>query len=177
MESRISYKRKKYNITSLDKRNRQKELQVIVLPGVDMMKGTLVQTTLFLLLLWSHAQSTCNTPNRIQRIATQGFLQFIRNSAQIASSSMLLTSAIRPGRTLATEDSVASTDDRCICGVRQCACSVKNDYVSPWYDPSNERIFDTLHGSFIPADSYKYLPKDLRDCRIVAVGEVHSNPV
>ena len=46
-----------------------------------------------------------------------------------------------------------------------------------WYNPANERIFDTKRGSYLPPLPAKFLSKDRLDGRtIVVIGEVHSNP-
>ena len=46
-----------------------------------------------------------------------------------------------------------------------------------WYNPANERIFDTARGSFLPPKPELYLSKDrLGGSKIITIGEVHSNP-
>lgn len=68
----------------------------------------------------------------------------------------------------------------CSCGsLTKCTCQERNSDGSDstaWYNPAYERIYDTLHQSYIPALPEKYLPKDLRRKRVIAIGEVHSNP-
>lgn len=47
-----------------------------------------------------------------------------------------------------------------------------------WYNPERERIFDTLHKSYVPAmHPPESLANDLADKTIITVGEVHSNPI
>jgi uncharacterized iron-regulated protein len=68
------------------------------------------------------------------------------------------------------------------CGQSDCpgCASVKRSLTSnggAWYNPVNERIFDTYHKSYLPAKPEVYLSKDrLGDKRVITVGEVHSNP-
>jgi len=48
-----------------------------------------------------------------------------------------------------------------------------------FYNPANERIFDTARGSFLPAKPELYLSKSidrLGGSKIITIGEVHSNP-
>jgi len=46
-----------------------------------------------------------------------------------------------------------------------------------WYNPANERIFDTARGSYLPPLPSKFLSNKRLDGRtIVTIGEVHSNP-
>jgi uncharacterized iron-regulated protein len=46
------------------------------------------------------------------------------------------------------------------------------------YNPRNERIYDTLHKSFLPARPEQFLKGELmkENKKIVVIGEVHSNP-
>ena len=43
------------------------------------------------------------------------------------------------------------------------------------YDPSYERIYDTYHKSYIPANPYKYLVNNLKKTNVITIGEIHSN--
>jgi uncharacterized iron-regulated protein len=45
-----------------------------------------------------------------------------------------------------------------------------------WYNPRNERIYDTARNSFLPGSASQHLVKELAGRRVVLVGEVHSNP-
>lgn len=54
--------------------------------------------------------------------------------------------------------------------------SVANTNAESWYNPTNQRIFDTKRMSFIPSHPEIYLKKVLGDRNVVIIGEVHSNP-
>eukprot|EP01038_Epipyxis_sp_PR26KG_P008740 gene8740-11810_t len=56
-----------------------------------------------------------------------------------------------------------------------CKCnSIKNERNE--YNFNNERIYDTLHHSYLPAEPMRYLINDLNGRKVIAIGEVHSNP-
>ena len=47
-----------------------------------------------------------------------------------------------------------------------------------WYNPENQRIFDTQHKSYLPARPELYLSQDrLEGKRIITIGETHTNPL
>lgn len=47
-----------------------------------------------------------------------------------------------------------------------------------WYNPENERIFDTFHKSYLPAKPELYLsPERLEGKKIIVIGETHTNPL
>lgn len=46
----------------------------------------------------------------------------------------------------------------------------------PWYNPYNQRIFDTSRSSYLPSHPENYLSKELGDRNIIIIGEIHSNP-
>ena len=46
----------------------------------------------------------------------------------------------------------------------------------PWYNPYNQRIYDTTRKSYLPTHPDLYLIKELGNRNIIVVGEVHSNP-
>ena len=46
----------------------------------------------------------------------------------------------------------------------------------PWYNPYNQRIYDTTRKSYLPTHPDLYLVKELGNRNIIVVGEVHSNP-
>ena len=79
--------------------------------------------------------------------------------------------------------SIASTKECDICGengdilCRRCLMEANNGRGAEhtWYNPVNERIYDTTRKSFMPAHS-EILIKELKDRRIITIGEVHSNP-
>jgi hypothetical protein len=68
---------------------------------------------------------------------------------------------------------VCLREEFCLCG-SVLLNSELDDY--PSYYPRNERIFDTLHKSFIPARPEKFIANDLNGKNVIAIGEVHSNP-
>ena len=48
-----------------------------------------------------------------------------------------------------------------------------------WYNPRNERIFDTKRNSFLPTIAVAKLIEDelnVKNQRVVVIGEIHSNP-
>ena len=48
-----------------------------------------------------------------------------------------------------------------------------------WYNPSNERIFDTQKKSFLPtvvASNLIETQLNRKNQRVVVIGEIHSNP-
>ena len=45
-----------------------------------------------------------------------------------------------------------------------------------WYNPYNQRIYDTTRKSYLPTHPDLYLIKELGNRNIIVVGEVHSNP-
>ena len=45
-----------------------------------------------------------------------------------------------------------------------------------WYNPYNQRIYDTTKKSYLPTHPDLYLMKELGNRNIIVVGEVHSNP-
>jgi len=47
---------------------------------------------------------------------------------------------------------------------------------SLYYNPRNERIYDTRRRSYLPAHPEDFLIKELENKKVVIVGEVHSNP-
>lgn len=51
--------------------------------------------------------------------------------------------------------------------------SIKNNL---WYNPYNQRIFDTQRGSFLPSHPERYLGDELGLRNIIVIGEIHSNP-
>jgi uncharacterized iron-regulated protein len=58
------------------------------------------------------------------------------------------------------------------------AATIDNDLIDnnhDWYNPINERIFDTLKNSYIPAHP-EILQKELKGRNIITIGEVHNNP-
>ena len=84
---------------------------------------------------------------------------------------------------LGSRVSVAITKECDICGekgdilCRKCLIEANsnNGAGHTWYNPVNERIYDTTRKSYMPAHS-EILTKELKDRRIVTIGEVHSNP-
>lgn len=47
---------------------------------------------------------------------------------------------------------------------------------NPWYNPYNQRIFDTQRGSFLPSHAELYLGNEIGTRNVVVIGEIHSNP-
>jgi uncharacterized iron-regulated protein len=76
----------------------------------------------------------------------------------------------------------ASAADTCVkCGVEGCASPLCNN-VAPiseaWYNPDNERIFDTFHKSYLPPRPELYLSRErLEGKKIITIGETHTNPL
>ena len=75
----------------------------------------------------------------------------------------------------------ANADDYCTkCSNSGCEsplCKVGNS-PSSWYNPENERIFDTYHRSYLPAKPELYLSQQrLEGKKIVIIGETHTNPL
>jgi uncharacterized iron-regulated protein len=75
----------------------------------------------------------------------------------------------------------AIADDYCTkCSNTGCEsplCKVGNS-PSSWYNPDNERIFDTYHRSYLPAKPELYLSQErLEGKKIVVIGETHTNPL
>jgi uncharacterized iron-regulated protein len=76
-----------------------------------------------------------------------------------------------------------SLSAECVCGVRSCSCddltteSALLDSENVVYDPNFERIYCTNHLSYIPARPEKFLPRELQDKRVIAIGEQHNHPV
>lgn len=56
-----------------------------------------------------------------------------------------------------------------------CVCKPPPKFQA-WYNPYNQRIFDTSKMSFLPPHPEIYLEKVLAKKSIVVIGEVHSNP-
>lgn len=69
-----------------------------------------------------------------------------------------------------------NNNNHCKCFKCIKAANAVDDSEEEWYNPKNERIFDTLHNSYLPAHPELYLPRDLGSKRIITIGEVHSNP-
>ena len=98
----------------------------------------------------------------------------VAGSAFLSSSS---SSILRP--VLADESQPLGLCSSCGLGVpgsltSLCSRCSKGD---AWYNPANERIFDTARGSFLPPKPELYLSKDrLGGSKIITIGEVHSNP-
>jgi uncharacterized iron-regulated protein len=72
-------------------------------------------------------------------------------------------------------------DDYCAkCGTVGCEstlCKVGNA-PDAWYNPENERIFDTYHKSYLPAKPELYLSQErLEGKKIITIGETHTNPL
>ena len=67
------------------------------------------------------------------------------------------------------------------CGTPGCEsplCDKSGSISEAWYNPDNERIFDTYHKSYLPARPELYLSKDrLEGRKIIAIGETHTNPL
>ena len=51
-----------------------------------------------------------------------------------------------------------------------------NNGFESWYNPYNQRIFDTKRNSYLPSHPENYLRKVLDNRNVVIIGEVHSNP-
>mmetsp|Transcript_19954 Transcript_19954/g.33388 ORF Transcript_19954/g.33388 Transcript_19954/m.33388 type:complete len:382 (-) Transcript_19954:558-1703(-) len=75
-------------------------------------------------------------------------------------------------------DQSCNCDPPCFCGAPSSLylSSEDTDSKDTFYDPSNERIYDTLHQSFVPAHPEKYLSADLNGKKVITIGEIHSNP-
>lgn len=77
----------------------------------------------------------------------------------------------------------AQGSSECVCGVRSCSCddltteSALLDSENVAYDPNFERIYCTQHLSYIPARPEKFLPRELHNKRVIAIGEQHNHPV
>lgn len=65
----------------------------------------------------------------------------------------------------------------CTCGAGFLGLREQMDQYSQgeFYNPKNERIYDTSIKSFVPAHPEDHLPKALGDRSIIVFGEVHSN--
>ena len=67
------------------------------------------------------------------------------------------------------------------CGTTGCEsllCNKAGVISEAWYNPDNERIFDTYHKSYLPARPELYLSKDrLEGKKIITIGETHTNPL
>ena len=69
-------------------------------------------------------------------------------------------------------------------GPCQCTSCKVNGFCVPdvkyvensWYNPRNQRIFDTRRKSYLPPIADRYLKDEIRDKRVLCIGEVHSNP-
>ena len=68
------------------------------------------------------------------------------------------------------------TNSMKFCSCHECTGAENCITADSWYDPRNERIFDTWKRSYLPPFAGRYLKKVLSNKQIVCVGEVHSNP-
>jgi uncharacterized iron-regulated protein len=71
--------------------------------------------------------------------------------------------------------------EACACGTEGCMspiCTTPQADAQTWYNPENERIFDTYHKSYLPARPELYLSKDrLEGKNVITIGETHTNPL
>lgn len=115
-----------------------------------------------------------------KRLASLSQLEIdkIRHSLfKTITTAACFSTAISESKALPTQ---ITHDKFCLC--KQCGLSstlllsLGNTNVDSWYNPTNQRIFDTKRMSFIPSHPEVYLKKVLGDRKVVIIGEVHSNP-
>ena len=80
---------------------------------------------------------------------------------------------------LMTSLSAGAVDLCTKCGTVGCESPLCNKAgASEWYNPDNERIFDTYHKSYLPARPELYLSKErLEGKKVITIGETHTNPL
>jgi len=119
----------------------------------------------------SNIHSSLSVPRTQTQFTTRQNSKLLRKSLLFTAASMGLF--IKPKLS-------HSTGLSCSCKgwKNDCRCLVDNVDAadSPWYDPRNERIFDTNKKSYLPPRAEVYLKHVLKDRHVVCVGEVHSNP-
>lgn len=113
-------------------------------------------------------------PKSTAQIEKSKILQTLFNPVVGGSALMGYTFVMRP-------PAASAYTGECICGVMSCSCDTLASTAmlneeNVWYNPAYERIYDTSHSSFIPARPDKYLEKQISGRKVVAIGEVHSNP-
>jgi hypothetical protein len=77
-------------------------------------------------------------------------------------------------KSVLSRDLECSSHENNICKCAKCIQIASND--DSWYNPSNQRIFDTIKNSYLPSHPEVYLNKELGSRNIIVIGEVHSNP-
>lgn len=102
----------------------------------------------------------------------------LNNCKKSVIGTIALITSLGSSAASATDYKICSTD------IDECSQSVSSDGMNElssdkeptWYDPRNERIFDTSRNSYLPARAELYLQKAISNKNVVCVGEVHSNP-
>lgn len=89
-------------------------------------------------------------------------------STAVTSTAVVLNSAA--GR---ADNSLCQCDGNCRCFL---SWSERSDDQLLWYNPANERIYDTTHKSYLPPHPEKYLNSNIQGKNVITIGEVHSNP-
>lgn len=115
--------------------------------------------------------STFSTPQSLRKLQKDAL---IRTTAACSYLTALSTSC-----------AAVASSPKCICGdpltcncepgQREVAGQIEQINQGYFYNPRNERIYDTTKKSFIPAHPEVYLAKELGLKNVIVVGEIHSN--
>lgn len=143
-----------------------------------------------LALAWSLSQKSPKPPKLPKPASIQFNQKNLLSRKAVSAAAGALALGFNAKSSIAKQCAVcASTGCNCLtsscvsCGGNFGSCScvsgdemlVSNDE-SLWYNPSNQRIFDTLHKSYVPPKPDIYLRKELDGRKVIIIGEVHSNP-
>jgi uncharacterized iron-regulated protein len=117
------------------------------------------RTLLFITVIF---QRICGVPRPFPRHALERFKSdILKLSTSIGVASFIISDSARGERVCQTPSG-------------RCAPVFAAD--GPWYNPYNQRIFDTRRNSYLPSHPENYLKKVLGDNKVIVIGEVHSNP-
>ena len=128
--------------------------------------------------------SLMSTPRGGSELPTSDAMNFLIPTRAETSQRSMLTRGVGVVGTLLSSSLMYSSrvkaDDYCTkcvsVGCEAPLCKVGLD--KEWYNPDNERIFDTLHKSYLPAKPELYLsPERLEGKKIIVIGETHTNPL
>lgn len=116
-------------------------------------------------------------PRSFPKLQREALVTLVKASAVFAAA----TSVSGAGAATTPRSCTCKSKDKgCTCVEEAGALALREqmDQISngkSFYDPRNERIYNTQKKSFIPAHPEDYLEKELGNRNVVVIGEVHSN--
>lgn len=107
-------------------------------------------------------------------------LNIYSQKSMISSSARVLGTVVLARSLISRSVNAVEICKECgVVGCKSSLCIVAAEMSPPaWYNPDNERIFDTFHKSYVPARPELYLSNErLEGRKIFTIGETHTNPI